>query len=69
VSADLDHVIDLLRSACEGERDLEAFVCSIEGDPQITLRALASDPSDADRLEHELRLSAHKRLREAGVYA
>jgi small-conductance mechanosensitive channel len=69
VSADLDQVIDLLRSACEGERDTEAFVSSIEGNAQITLRALASDPSDAERLEHELRLRAHKRLREAGVYA
>jgi hypothetical protein len=69
VSADLDHVIDLLRSACEGERDLEVFVSSIEGSPQITLRALASDPSDAERLEHELRLRGHERLREAGVFA
>jgi len=69
VSADLDHVIDLLRSACEGERDLEVFVSSIEGSAQITLRALASDPSDAERLEHELRLRGHERLREAGVFA
>jgi small-conductance mechanosensitive channel len=69
VSADLDHVIDLLRSACEGERDLEVFVSSIEGSVQITLRALASDPSDAERLEHELRLRGHQRLREAGVFA
>jgi small-conductance mechanosensitive channel len=69
VSADLDHVIDLLRSACEGERDLEVFVSSIEGSAQITLRALASDPLDAERLEHELRLRGHERLREAGVFA
>jgi small-conductance mechanosensitive channel len=69
LSADLDYVIDLLRSAAAGERDVEAFVTGIEGNAQVTMRALAADPSDADRLEHELRLRAHKSLREAGVYA
>ena len=65
----------LLRSLQKsaGERVVEqrdqVFVSSIEGSAQITLRALASDPSDAERLEHELRLRGHERLREAGVYA
>ena len=69
LSADLDYVIDLLRSAGAGEREVEAFVSGIEGSAQVTMRALATDPSDADRLEHELRLRAQKSLREAGVYA
>jgi small-conductance mechanosensitive channel len=69
LSADLDYVIDLLRTVAAGERDVEAFVTGIEGNAQVTMRALAADPSDADRLEHELRLRAHKSLREAGVYA
>jgi small-conductance mechanosensitive channel len=69
LSADLEKVIDLLRTASEGERELEVFVSGIEGTTTITVRALAADPADAERLEHELRLRAHKRLREAGVYA
>jgi small-conductance mechanosensitive channel len=68
-SADLDHALDLLRTACAGEREVEAFVSGIEGNAQITLRAVAADPGDADRLEHELRLRAHRVLRQDGVFA
>jgi small-conductance mechanosensitive channel len=69
LSADLESVIDLLRTACQGERELEVFVSNIENNATITLRALAPDPVDAERLEHGLRLRAHSRLREAGIYA
>jgi len=69
LSADLENVIDLLRTGCEGERELEVFVSNIENNATITLRALAPDPVDAERLEHGLRLRAHSRLREAGIYA
>jgi small-conductance mechanosensitive channel len=69
LSADLENVIDLLRAECAGERELEAFVAGIEGTATVTLRMLASDAADAERLEHELRLRAHRRLRAAGVFA
>jgi small-conductance mechanosensitive channel len=69
LSADLENVIDLVRTATKGERELEVFVSDIEGDATITVRALAADPADAERLEHELRLRAHKRLRAGGIYA
>jgi small-conductance mechanosensitive channel len=69
LSADLEHVLDLLRTGSRGERELEVFVSSIEGNATLTLRALAADPADAERLEHDLRLRTHERLREAGVYA
>jgi small-conductance mechanosensitive channel len=69
LSADLGHVIDLLRSASAGERGVEAFVSGLAGDARVTMRVLAADPSDADRLERELRLRAHESLRAAGVYA
>jgi small-conductance mechanosensitive channel len=68
LSADLQNVIDLLRAECDGERELEAFVAGIEGNATVIVRALAADPADAERLEHELRLRAHSRLRAAGVY-
>jgi len=69
LSADLDQVIDLLRTECAGEREPDVFVAGIEGNATLTLRALASDAADAERLEHELRLRAHKRLRSAGIFA
>jgi small-conductance mechanosensitive channel len=69
LGADLGNVIDLLRTAGEGERELEVFVSGIEDSATITLRALAADPADAERLEHALRLRAHGQLRAAGIYA
>jgi small-conductance mechanosensitive channel len=69
LSADLENVIDLLRAECEGEQEVEAFVAGLEGSATVTLRALAPDPGAAERLAHELRLRAHKRLRAAGIYA
>jgi hypothetical protein len=35
----------------------------------VTVRASADDPGAVERLESELRLQAHERLREAGVLA
>jgi hypothetical protein len=34
----------------------------------VTIRALAADPSSAERLQHDLRLRAHGRLRAAGIF-
>jgi small-conductance mechanosensitive channel len=69
VSADLDTVLPLLREACAGEQDVEAFVSDIAGSVRITLRAVAREATDAERLANDLRLRAHNRLRAAGVYA
>jgi small-conductance mechanosensitive channel len=69
LSADLDQVIDLLRTECAGEKEADVFVAGIEGNATLTLRALAADAVGAERLEHELRLRAHKRLRGAGIFA
>jgi small-conductance mechanosensitive channel len=69
LSADLEHVIDLLRKECGDERELEVFVSSIDGNATVTVRTLAADAADAEQLSHELRLRAHKTLRTAGVYA
>ncbi len=69
LSADLDSVIDLLREECEGEKEADVFLAGIEGNATLTVRALATDATDAERLEHELRLRAHKRLRAAGIFA
>jgi small conductance mechanosensitive channel len=68
VSSDLENVIGLLRGECAGEREPEVFVSSLDVAATITIRVLAADPTDAERLEQELRLRSHQRLRAAGIY-
>ena len=45
------------------------FVSGLNGGATVTVRALATDPNDAERLEQELRLRVHRRLRAAGIFA
>jgi small-conductance mechanosensitive channel len=68
LAADLDAALDALREDVAGERDASVTVSSL--DPAtVTLRASASDALAAERLEQELRLRAHRRLRALGVWA
>ncbi len=67
LDSDLPRVVDLLREAAAGERDAEVFVKGLNGDVTVALRARASDEAAAERLESELRIRAHSRLRAAGV--
>jgi small-conductance mechanosensitive channel len=68
LSADLEVAIDALREDVSGEREADVYVSSLNGTATVTLRAAASDDAAAERLEHELRLRAHKRLRALGVW-
>jgi small-conductance mechanosensitive channel len=68
LSADLDDAIDALREDVSGERDADVYVSSLNGTATVTVRAAASDEAAAERLEHELRLRAHRRLRALGVW-
>jgi small-conductance mechanosensitive channel len=68
LSADLEQVIGVLRTVCEDERDVEVFVAGLEGNSTIIVRAFATDPGEAERLEHELRLRSHQQLLAVGVY-
>jgi small conductance mechanosensitive channel len=65
---DLSAVIDVLRRELPGERS-EAVVSALDDAATITIRAWAPDAEEAERLAGELRLRAHERLREAGVFA
>jgi small-conductance mechanosensitive channel len=65
----LGSAVDLLRAETAGERDAEVFVSGLEGSATLTVRALAQDDDAARRLERDLRLRAHERLRSAGVLA
>jgi small-conductance mechanosensitive channel len=67
-NADLRQLVESLRTEVPGERD-EVFISSLDGSPTLTLRAWAESESAAERLEHDLRLRAHGRLRELGAFA
>jgi small-conductance mechanosensitive channel len=68
LSADLEGAVDALRDDVSAERDADVYVSSLDGTATVTLRAAASDELAAERLEHELRLRAHRRLRALGVW-
>jgi len=65
LTQDLDAVVGALQAETEGE----VYVSSLEGNAVIVLREGVASAADADRRERELRLGAHRRLRELGVYA
>jgi small conductance mechanosensitive channel len=65
LTQDLDALVDGLTA----ETQADVFVSSLHGNATLTLRAPARSEEDARRVERELRLRAHRRLRAAGVYA
>jgi small-conductance mechanosensitive channel len=69
LAADLDAALDALREDVADERDASVYVSVLADPATVTLRAAASDDLAAERLEHELRLRAHRRLRALGVWA
>ena len=69
LSADLDAAIGALQEDVSGERDADVYLSSLNGAATVTVRAVAGDQAAAERLEHDLRLRAHRRLRTLGVWA
>lgn len=63
---DLQAVVDLLREATSPS---DLLVTALDADAVVTLRVWADDEEAARRLESDLRLRAHARLRGAGIYA
>jgi small conductance mechanosensitive channel len=68
LAADLDAALDALREDVADERDASVHVSSLADPATVTLRAAAADELAAERLEQELRLRAHRRLRALGVW-
>jgi small conductance mechanosensitive channel len=66
---DLRAVVDLLRDTVAGERDAEVAVTALNGNATVIVRAGADDAFAAERLESDLRVRVHDRLRTAGVFA
>jgi small-conductance mechanosensitive channel len=69
LSADLGAAVEGLRDEVADERDASVYVTSLDGTATVTIRAAATDEDSAQRLERDLRLRAHGRLRGLGVWA
>jgi small-conductance mechanosensitive channel len=69
LTADLDSAVDALQEDVADERDAQVYVSRLADRATVTVRAAATDEVAAERLEHDLRLRAHRRLRELGVWA
>ena len=68
LETDLEAAVRLLREAV-GEKQVEIAVTDLADRASLSLRVWAPDERSAERLEHELRLRSHARLREAGFFA
>jgi small-conductance mechanosensitive channel len=68
LSADLRAVVDSLQDEVADERDPVVWVSGLNGNATVTIRAAALDEDAAQRLESELRIRAHARLLELGVW-
>lgn len=66
---DLSAAVDALRGLVDDAPRGAILVSALADKATIMVRASAEDPAAAERLESELRLEAHKRLRAAGVFA
>jgi small-conductance mechanosensitive channel len=69
LTADLRAAVDALREEVEQEAQAAVAVTGLDGTATVTLRAAAPDAVAALRLESELRLRAHERLRTLGVFS
>jgi small-conductance mechanosensitive channel len=69
LTTDLGAAVDALKEDVAAEREADVYLDSLDGSATLIIRVSASDELAAERLEHELRLRAHRRLRELGVWA
>jgi small-conductance mechanosensitive channel len=69
LTADVDAALEALRDEVASEPEADVYLDSLDGTATVVVRALASDELSAERLEQELRLRAHRRLRELSVWA
>jgi small-conductance mechanosensitive channel len=65
LSADLASVVERLEATTDGD----VFVGDLAGSATLVVRKQASSEQEAERIQHELRLSAHEALRAQGVFA
>ncbi|MBV8064036.1 MAG: mechanosensitive ion channel [Actinobacteria bacterium] len=69
LACDLAAAVDALNEELAGEHEPHVAVIGLDGNATVRLRAAAPDAASALRLESELRLRVHGRLRALGVFA
>ncbi len=69
LTADLRAVVAAVHEEVAAEREADAFVSGLDGTATLTVRAAAPDAASALRLEGDLRVRVHERLRLAGVWS
>src|SRR5205814_3800790 len=69
LTTDLRRIVDSIADELSDERDADVFVSSLNGNAVVTARVHADDEDAAQRLERNLRLRVHARLRAEGLYA
>ncbi|HWX09789.1 MAG TPA: mechanosensitive ion channel family protein [Gaiellaceae bacterium] len=68
LSVDLRAAVDGLREEVAAEREASVFVSALADNATLTIRAAAVDEDAAQRLESELRVRVHARLRALGAW-
>jgi len=69
LTADLRAAVDVLREEVGKEARPDVAVTALDGNATVTVRAAAPDAVAALRLESELRLRTHERLRALGIFS
>jgi small-conductance mechanosensitive channel len=69
LTCDLAAAVDALREEVSAERSADVVVSGLDGNATVTIRAAAPDAAAALKLESDLRLRAHSKLRALGVWA
>jgi small conductance mechanosensitive channel len=69
LTSDVDAAVGALREEMADERDAAVVLTGLDGNATVTVRAGAPDAAAALRLESELRLRAHSRLRALGIWS
>jgi small-conductance mechanosensitive channel len=68
LSTDLGVAVDGLREEVAAERDASVYVSGLDGNATLTIRAAAPNEDAAQKLERDLRVRVHGRLRALGVW-
>jgi len=69
LACDLEAAVGALRELVAAERTPNVSVTGLDGNATVTMRAAAPDAVAALKLESDLRLRAHEKLRALGVWA
>ena len=68
LSTDLGVAVAGLREEVAAERDASVYVSGLDGNATLTIRAAAPNEDAAQKLERDLRVRVHGRLRALGVW-